>query len=69
MGNLCYWLNYFCACLSFGGKTAILMVSLREASAECQTLLTLTIPSATRASVIRELNMTTATATGTPQKQ
>ena len=41
------WLNYFCECHSFGGKTAILTALPREASAECQTLLALTIPSAT----------------------
>ena len=46
------WLDYFCECHSFGGKTAILTALPREASAECQTLLALTIPSATQAGVI-----------------
>ena len=52
VGSLRYWLNYFCVCLSFGGKTVILTALLREASAQSQTLLTLTIPSAAQASVI-----------------
>ena len=52
MVSVRYWLNYFCERQSFGGKTAILTALPREASAECQTLLALTIPSATQAGVI-----------------
>ena len=48
----CCWLNYFCECHNFAGKIAILTALPREASAECQNLLALTIPSATQASVI-----------------
>ena len=54
MVSVRYWLNYFCERQSFGSKTAILTALPREASAECQTLLALTIPSATQAGVIGE---------------
>ena len=52
MVSLRYWLNYFCERQSFGGKTAILTALPQETSAECQTLLALTIPLATQAGVI-----------------